>query len=61
MHDRVYLVMTEADAHSDPVFAVFSTQRAAIEYAEDSNELAGVGVGDDPEYRLEVVPVPLEK
>ena len=60
---RVYLIMSEEDAHVDPVRAVFATAEKAEEYIKSINEdyinETGFDLDTDgnPEYIFEAVSI----
>ena len=58
---RVYLVMSEADAHVDPVYAVFATSERAEAYAKEISPAEGEEGYDEAEYTMEVVDMGVEE
>jgi len=52
---RVYLIMSEADAHVDPVYEVFVSSEEAEAYSKENSPHEGEEGYEEAEYMLEVV------
>ncbi len=58
---RVYLIMSEADAHVDPVYAVFTTEEKAEAYVKENSPPEGEEGYEEAEYMLEVWSMEVEE